>query len=113
MNTYFSVKLKELRTENGLSQLQLAKILNYTQSNICEWENGKVEPRADALIAISSYFNISIDYLLGRTEDPDTIVLKSYNLKSREQKLLENYRKLPPQTQDYVFGIVQNLALNS
>ena len=99
--------------EQKLSQIQLAKLLNYTQSNICEWENGKVEPRADALLAISSFFDVSIDYLLGRTEDPNAIVVKDYSLKTREQQLIENYRKLPSQTQDYVFGIVQNLAANS
>ena len=113
MNVIFSTKLKELRLEQKLSQLQLAKLLNYTQSNICEWENGKVEPRADALITISSFFNVSIDYLLGQSEEPNAIVLRNYDLKTREQQLIENYRKLPSQTQDYVFGIVQNLALNS
>ncbi len=65
----FSQRLKELRNESFLSQNELAQSLKYAQSNICEWEKGTVEPRASALLAIADFFQVSTDYLLGRTDD--------------------------------------------
>ena len=115
MEEKFSVRIKELRLERGLSQLQLAKILKYTQSNICEWEKGTVEPKADALLSIADYFSVSIDYLLGRTDEMGELLVidHSSDFTSKEKKLIANLRKLPKQSQDYVFGIVETLAINS
>lgn len=64
----FSIRLKELRNEKGLSQKQIAKDLGYAQSTYCDWENGKIEPTASALIKIADYYGVCIDYLLGRQD---------------------------------------------
>ena len=61
----FQERLKELRTEKGLSQMQLAIILGISQSAIAKWELGKTEPTASAIISISKYFGESTDYILG------------------------------------------------
>ena len=111
----FAIKIKELRTENNLSQADLAKVLNYTQSNICEWEKGTVEPKATALQNIANYFNVSIDYLLGRTDELGALLVSSTNFQTtpKEQQMITSYRKLPAQSQEYVYGIIQNLAAHS
>lgn len=62
---YFSKNLKELRIEKGLSQQELAQILNVTQSTVAKWESGDREPNFSILIELSNYFNISTDILLG------------------------------------------------
>lgn len=58
-------RIKELRIAEGLSQMQLAKKLNISQSAIAKWELGKTEPTASAIIALAEYFNETADYILG------------------------------------------------
>lgn len=60
----FGKKLKELRQEKNISQQKLAFEIHYAQSIICDWENGKAEPSAPAIIAVADYFDVSCDYLL-------------------------------------------------
>ena len=64
----FRERLKDLRTGKGISQMQLAKDLNISQSAIAKWELGKTEPTASAVIAIAKYFNETTDYILGVTD---------------------------------------------
>lgn len=67
----FSERLQELRIEKNLSQSQLAKELNneLTNSAISLWELGKRTPNLDALIVLAKFFNVSIDYLAGLTDE--------------------------------------------
>jgi len=65
------MKLKEIRKQHNLSQLKLAIDLNMSQNTISRYENGEREPGLTELILIADYFNISIDYLLGRTDNPE------------------------------------------
>lgn len=64
------VRLKELRKKKNISQLRLATDLNTTQNTISRYETGEREPGIDELIKIADYFNVSVDYLIGRTENP-------------------------------------------
>ena len=57
--------LKDLRNKHGLTQLQLAKILDISKSNISKYEAGSVEPNIDTLTHIANYFDVPTDYLLG------------------------------------------------
>lgn len=63
-------RLKELRERKNLSQVRLAIELNLNQNSISRYENGEREADYKTLIAIADYFQISIDYLLGRTDNP-------------------------------------------
>ena len=61
------MRLKDLRKEKGITQLQLAMELNMSQNTISRYETGERQAGYDELIKIANYFNVSIDYLLGRT----------------------------------------------
>ena len=61
----FAERLKELRTDKGLSMKQLAKELNITDAAISNWENNINEPKITYLKDIAIYFGVSTDYLLG------------------------------------------------
>ena len=61
----FPERLKELRCEKGLSQRELAKATNLSQSAIVHWENNKRVPSADVIIIFAQLFEVSADYLLG------------------------------------------------
>ena len=62
------MRLKQLRKEAGISQLKLALDLNTNQNTISRYETGEREAGYDMLIKIADYFNVSIDYLLERTD---------------------------------------------
>lgn len=66
----FGLRLKQLREQKNMLQKDLAEILNNTQQTISLYESGKREPDYETLKNIASYFNVSIDYLLGHTDDP-------------------------------------------
>ena len=64
------MRLKELRQEKGISQLKLAMDLSMNQNTISRYETGEREADYKTLIKIADYFNVSIDYLLERTDNP-------------------------------------------
>ena len=64
------IRLKELREHKKMSQLQLALALNMNQNSISRYENGLREADYTTLIAFADFFGVSIDYLLGRTDNP-------------------------------------------
>lgn len=64
------MRLKELRKSRGISQLKLAMELGLSQNTISRYETGEHEADYATLIRIADYFDVSIDYLLERTNDP-------------------------------------------
>ena len=60
--------LKKIRQENGLTQEELAKKINTARSNIANYENDKNMPSVDILEKLSEIFNVSTDFLLGKTD---------------------------------------------
>ena len=65
------MRLKFLRNQKKVSQIKLAMDLNMSQNNISRYENGEREADYATLIKIADYFNVSIDYLLERTDNPE------------------------------------------
>ena len=70
MKNKFAERLKELRTENKLSQAELSKALGgeITAAAIGLWELNKRVPNLDAVILLANYFNVSLDYIAGLEE---------------------------------------------
>lgn len=66
----FPSRLKSLRISNNLTLEQLGKELGSTRATIGNYENNNKKPSLEMLIKIADYFNVSIDYLVGRTDDP-------------------------------------------
>ena len=64
------MRLKYLRTSRGISQLKLAMDLSMNQNSISRYENGIREADYATLIRLADYFDVSIDYLLERTDNP-------------------------------------------
>ncbi len=64
------MKLKELRKQKKLTQLQLGLALNISQNTISRYETGAHEADYNTLIRFADYFHVSVDYLLERTNDP-------------------------------------------
>lgn len=66
----FAQRLKKLRQQKGLSQYQLADLLKLTRGQLANYEQKKRQPDFDTLELLADFFNVSTDYLLGRTDDP-------------------------------------------
>lgn len=64
----FKERLKDLRKSKGLSQVALADRLGLSKSTIGAYETGDITPSVDALNAIADFFNVDMDYLLGKEE---------------------------------------------
>lgn len=66
---FFSERIKELRKEKGITQVELAEAIGLSKGTIAMWEVGKREANFDTLDKLSDYFKVSVDYLLGRSND--------------------------------------------
>ena len=64
------MRLKELRKSRGISQLKLAIDLNMNQNSISRYENGEREADYATLVRFADYCDVSVDYLLERTDNP-------------------------------------------
>lgn len=75
-----SARLKKLREEAGLSQKDLAKRLDVASSTIAMYESNKRTPDANMLEKIADFFEVSVDYLLGRTRNKNNSIIEGiYN----------------------------------
>lgn len=63
-------RLKELRLAKQLKQNEFAKHLDISDRTVRHYENGDREPDIDKLIEIADFFEVSLDYLVGRSDDP-------------------------------------------
>lgn len=66
----FPDRLKELRSERGISQVALAKVVGRTDRAFRKYESAEIEPTLSVLISLADYFGVSLDYLVGRSDDP-------------------------------------------
>lgn len=87
----FGNRLKTLREERGLSQVELAKILNIANSTLSLYESGSREPNFEILKKIANYFNVSTDYILGRNEVMSSQIEneKSHNIDEKIMNLVK------------------------
>lgn len=92
-------RIKQLRKENNLTQMELAKRLNMSDAIITMYENGKRTPSIEALVKLSQIFNCSVDYLLGIDDEEKDMPRKTEFKKSLGRRL-RNLREQNDMTQD-------------
>lgn len=98
------LKLMELRKAKGLSQKQLATILGCSQNMISQWENGTRDPGTETLILISTYFGVTVDYLLGREQT------KAGQKEKAIDEAMALYEKLSAEDKEKVKSYIQFVA---
>lgn len=81
----FGQRIKQLREENGLSQLMLANQLGITEEDINKFENDDTMPSAEILVKISSLYNMSVDELLGNSRKTELPIAKAQIVNSKKQ----------------------------
>lgn len=111
------MRLKELRTEKNLTQEEVAKEIGTSQTNIGRWEKGLNEPSSSFVVKLANFFEVSTDYLLGRSDDFGNVTVTTASssavLPPDEQELLELYKKLPKTRQKTVLDTIRFMSESS
>lgn len=88
-------RLKQLRTDRGITQLELGKILGVTKASVCCYEKETRTPTIETILALTQYFGVSSDYLIGS----DMFVTvknnkkRTYIMSKEEMSFIEELRK--------------------
>ncbi len=104
-----ALRIKELRKEKGLTQKQLAAAIQSTDKNIWAYENNFALPTIETLSKLADYFEVSTDYLLGRSDETG-IVRSNANLAPDEAELLDLYRQMSFQDKNQLKGFAKALV---
>ena len=67
----FAERIKELRIKHGMTQTAMGEIIGTKQDSVSTYERGKNYPEVRNLMILADYFGVSIDYLVGRTDNPE------------------------------------------
>lgn len=105
---YSMLNLKQLRLDRKLTQAALANALDVAQTTISSWERGEKSPDPDTLVRLANFYNVSVDYLLGR-ENKKEAPLPVPMLGKDAQKLLDMYGELDKENKDQVMRYVTSL----
>ena len=100
-------RLRELRLEQNISQKAVAEKLQVSQQTYSDYEHCKTNPDLAMLAKIADFFEVSIDYLLGRTDELGNIAFTAPALPAREQQLLADFRSLAPALQEMLLATIE------
>lgn len=100
----FSIRFKDLRMSQSLTQDELSKKLKISKSAISMYENGNREPDFETLELIADYFNVDMNYLLGTTNSTKRI------LSQNQHTLLSLYDQLNDEGQEIVLTTTKGLV---
>ena len=108
MNKQIGERIKDLRQRSDLTQAELAAKVGFTPQTVSNWESGSREPDIDALIKLSTLFQVSLDFLLSGKKE-ENITMDDMDAEKRLSWLIskddsENFKKYEYQTSAYVFG---------
>ena len=113
----FNDRLKELRSKRGLTQPELAKALGISKSSVSMYERGEREPSYDMLETIADYFNVDVNYLLGKETgstyyfDPEVAEMAQEMHERPEMRILfDASRKATKEDIEQVAAILEKLS---
>lgn len=88
MNSEFGERIKFLRLQRGMTQANLATVLGVTKTMISAYETGTRKPSNDNLMEIALFFDVSMDWLFGHTEDRNGTPAMDISQLSRQQRMI-------------------------
>ncbi len=106
-------RLKELRKNKALTQKQVAQAIGVSAQSYGYYENWINKPDPETLSLLADFFEVSVDYLIGRSDDFGNIVISSgapAELSEQEKDLLNNFNKLSIFERDSILVQVEALA---
>ena len=100
-------RFSELREQHNLTQGQLADLLNMSVRAIAAWESGERKPPIDKLEWLADYYDVSTDYLLGRTDVPNMYSHGTADVKGTSWQIFSNTKDLSPENREQVGRQIQ------
>lgn len=117
MYNYFSERISLLRKLNNISQSMLGTAIGLSKQAINDIEKGRSKTTLDKAQLLADYFDVSIDYLTGRTDVPNIISVDNnndnkQNLSKEEAELLESFMLLNKYEQNIIMGKISEMIYN-
>ncbi len=109
----FYRRLKELRTLKKYTQQELADYLKISKSSVNMYERGEREPGLDMLEAIADFFNVDLDYLMGKSDNPQKYLIERVTdvpLTPDEKRLLDYFRAFNEEGQEKLLDTASDMA---
>ena len=106
-------RIKKLREEENISQTELAKEIGIAKNTLCQYEKNRANPSLEIILQIADYFNVSVDYLLGRADDFGNIVVQSSatdSLSGEEREVVDTFRKIPDNIKGVALDTLHSFA---
>lgn len=111
MDNIFGNRLKDLRVSKNMTGVELGKVLSVTKVAISNWESGKRTPDHETLKKIADYFDVTTDYLLGRTDEKQPKKERFQNVNSISAHRIGKIEKLSEEALDQLDDYIQYLEL--
>ena len=90
-------RIRDLRKQKRMSQTELAKSAGVSQTTVTAWETGKAEPSSSAVARLADIFNVTTDYLLGRSNKQET---KKDDVELSDDDVIMTWRGKPLSDED-------------
>ncbi len=105
----FAERLDELMAETKMNSLRLSKEIGGSDRVIGAWRKGEYEPKLESLIRLADFFNVSLDYLAGRSDVREMSIKKepAPEISENGQEVLKIYNRLPEREQLLLLGRLQ------
>jgi transcriptional regulator with XRE-family HTH domain len=105
------LRIKELRESRKIKQKEMAEILQVPNNTYNQWENEKRQPDPDMLVKIAEYFGVTVDYLLGRDEEPhktEKSPSATDGLTNFQSTILQLLECVPEDRQDELASLIES-----
>lgn len=103
------MRIKDLRLEKGLKQIEIATELGISRQVFANYENEVNSPDPKMLIKIANFFDVSVDYLIGRSDEMGIFEQKTLSISLLENELLTKFRRLDINDRNKVIGYASAL----
>ncbi len=95
MENTLGKRMRSLRDKKDLKQNKVAEMLDITPFQLSRYESGKTKPDPEMIASIANYYDVSTDYLLGRSDEPRMTADEEFEAFANDPELERWYRKLP------------------
>ena len=102
------IRLRDLRAEKNISQRKMAEMFSVSQGTYNNWEQGNTQPSIEQLIELARFFSVSVDYLIGNSDDEGYIKIQEV-LSKNDVPTLHNVHPLPEDSKQLLMDFIASL----